>query len=910
MALVASVANSAVSSAAQRIGAALSDAQYFESNMIALEQIRHQLDSSSTKDKLDAMKRVIALISLGKDASTFFPEVVKNVAASSLEVKKLVYLYLVHYAEFKQDLALLSINSFQKDLSDPNQHIRALSLRVLSSIRVKIILQVVIHAICKSAKDSSSYVRKAAAYAICKACELDSACRDALMDPLRDLMADRSTQVIGAAVVAFEEVAPDAFHLIHPHYQRICRSLSEIDPWGQIAVMQMLLRYARANFADPYKNAVVRKKSGDSEPDFYAEIPENTTTRRNKDLTLLLTNVQPLFYSLNNSVVMSAIAIFYHLGSPDEFVNHAINPLLRLVGLDDDGSQIVGLRLAVAVAIRYPSSLLPYISEFYVSVRHSAPIRELRMQVLNTMCKMAGDERGLGSKPQARRELLYELQDYLFRSDRGLAAAAARAIGSLATAHPESTMVIVKLLSSVVSTATDSVVVTEAIGVLRGLLQRHPETQAKALPQLIAMLLNTESGNAKLGIVTEPEARASIVWLIAEFYKQVQGVAMEALRILAKGFAKEAAIVKLQVLNLAAKLLACSIANTIVAVEGATDNQNNGEIIRRKLLEYLCTSARFDASYDVRDKARVLQCLFLSESATSLRTKACHAFLSKKPVKKIGEEGNSNENESDKGLGPGIVLGSMSHVLGVRRLPGTLRLRPWAQSDTAEELRMEAAGVNTSVGEREYAGISSASYGHMSSLPTGSASNSVWQPQSKGPADSYQRDSSGRVIGFGQPSKNVGTTALFNRPSYHGINVNNIDPESFYASDDGGDSSSEYETDSEEEDDDDEEDGTIVQAKKDERNFEAAKAAEPSKLTGLEDIITGVPVVTTNTSSLSATVFSTVEKEAKPVKHTTSVEASLMHNLINLNLEDDVTAGSSTQSTHSTLQNKGANSST
>ncbi|KAI6704462.1 hypothetical protein NL676_007424 [Syzygium grande] len=35
----------------------------------------------------------------GKNVSNFFPQVVKNVASQSLEVKKLVYLYLLHYAE-------------------------------------------------------------------------------------------------------------------------------------------------------------------------------------------------------------------------------------------------------------------------------------------------------------------------------------------------------------------------------------------------------------------------------------------------------------------------------------------------------------------------------------------------------------------------------------------------------------------------------------------------------------------------------------------------------------------------------------------------------------------------------------------------------------------------------------------
>ena len=96
--------------------------------------------------------------------------------------------------------------------------------------------------------------------------------------------------------------------------------------------------------------------------------------------------------------------IYFHVATPSEFLTHALKLLMRLVNLDDDGSQVVGLRLAAAVAVRYPSILIPYISEFYVSTCHSPPVRDLRMQVLNTMCQMAGDKRGLGSKPQARIE--------------------------------------------------------------------------------------------------------------------------------------------------------------------------------------------------------------------------------------------------------------------------------------------------------------------------------------------------------------------------------------------------------------------------------------------------------------------------------------------------------------------------
>ncbi len=106
-----------------------------------------------------------------------------------------MYVYLVRYAEEQQDVALLSISTFQKALKDPNQLIRGSALRVLSSIRVPIIAPILMLSIkevfyfragpysmegmgvggdferfcfSQSVTDMSPYVRKTAANAIPK----------------------------------------------------------------------------------------------------------------------------------------------------------------------------------------------------------------------------------------------------------------------------------------------------------------------------------------------------------------------------------------------------------------------------------------------------------------------------------------------------------------------------------------------------------------------------------------------------------------------------------------------------------------------------------------------------------------------------------------------------------------------
>jgi AP-3 complex subunit beta len=75
----------------------------------------------------------------------------------------------LRYAEHEPDLALLSINTFQKDLADSSPLIRAMALRVLSGIKVPMICGLVVLAIKKCAADLSPYVRKAASLAIPKA---------------------------------------------------------------------------------------------------------------------------------------------------------------------------------------------------------------------------------------------------------------------------------------------------------------------------------------------------------------------------------------------------------------------------------------------------------------------------------------------------------------------------------------------------------------------------------------------------------------------------------------------------------------------------------------------------------------------------------------------------------------------
>ncbi|PIL29871.1 hypothetical protein GSI_08078 [Ganoderma sinense ZZ0214-1] len=264
-----------------------SGSTYLDNPEDKVKNIGRQLDSNSDREKLEAMKRLIALISKGRNVSEFFAQVVKNVASHNLEIRKLVYIYLLHYAEQEPDLALLSINTFQKDLSDPNPLIRAMALRVLSGIKVPMIGSIVMLAIKKCAADISPYVRKAAALAIPKLYHLDSTHQPELIKVISTLLRDQSPLSLGSVAIAFEAICPTRLDLLHQHYRRLCRTLIDMDEWGQVDLINLLVRYARVMLPRPIPSTEAGSSSG-----FEVD----------RDLKLLISSSEPLFQSNNSAV--------------------------------------------------------------------------------------------------------------------------------------------------------------------------------------------------------------------------------------------------------------------------------------------------------------------------------------------------------------------------------------------------------------------------------------------------------------------------------------------------------------------------------------------------------------------------------------------------------------------------------
>jgi len=107
--------------------------------------LKVELNDTKLENRKTAVKKVIGAMTVGKDVSILFTDVLKCVETEDLELKKLVYLYIINYAKVKPDLALMAINTFRKDSTERvNPLIRSLAVRTMGCIGIEQMLEYLI----------------------------------------------------------------------------------------------------------------------------------------------------------------------------------------------------------------------------------------------------------------------------------------------------------------------------------------------------------------------------------------------------------------------------------------------------------------------------------------------------------------------------------------------------------------------------------------------------------------------------------------------------------------------------------------------------------------------------------------------------------------------------------------------
>lgn len=397
----------------------------------------------------------------------------------------------------------------------------------------------------------------------------------------------------------------------------------DVDEWGQVLIINMLTRYARTQFADP--NLEDEVISDQEDKAFYDGSSDSEKSEKKPSYTLdsdhrlLLRQTKPLLQSRNAAVVMSVAQLYHHI-APKNDVMLVAKALIRLLRGRKEVQSIV-LTCVASMTLNRKAIFELYLKSFFV--RTSDDPTHIKLLKLDIMTNLATEA--------SIAVILREFQTYIQSNDKEFVAATIQAIGRCAASISEVTETCLSGLVHLLSNH-NQYVVAESVVVIKKLLQSQDTEQHKQ--RIITQM------SKLLDFITVPAARASILWLIGEYNESVPKIAPDVLRKMAKSFCDEETSVKLQVMNLAVKLILNNPQQTTL------------------LTQHVFNLARYDANYDVRDRARFLKPFTTGDEKTSILFRnAKNIFLATKPAPMIENRYTGREN---------YQLGTMSHYLNMR----------------------------------------------------------------------------------------------------------------------------------------------------------------------------------------------------------------------------------------------------
>ncbi|CAI2173098.1 1578_t:CDS:10 [Funneliformis geosporum] len=426
-------------------------------------ELRADLNSEYRDRRKDAIKKVIANMTVGKDVSGLFPDVLKNMQTEDLEQKKLVYLYLMNYAKTQPELVILAVNTFVKDTDDTNPLIRALAIRTMGCIR-----------------DDNPYVRKTAAICVAKLYELNPelAIENGFVAVLQDLVSDANPMVVANAVTALAEInetstTKDIFIINPSTLSKLLVALNECTEWGRIAILTALGDYRPAD---------------------------------SKEAEHIVERVIPQFQHVNGSVVLSAIKvimIYMRIIKNDEMIRQLVRkmapPLVTLLASAPE-VQYVALR-NINLILQKRSDILQNEMRVFFCKYNDPPY--VKLEKLEIMIKLANDKNV--------DQLLSELKEYASEVDVDFVRKSVRAIGQCAIKIDEASERCVNVLLDLINTKVNYVV-QEAIIVIKDIFRKYPNKYEGIIPALCQ----------NLDALDEPEAKASLIWIIGEYAERIE----------------------------------------------------------------------------------------------------------------------------------------------------------------------------------------------------------------------------------------------------------------------------------------------------------------------------------------------------------------------------------------------------
>lgn len=213
-----------------------------------LDDLKKELGEKKIEKKMEAIKKIIAMLNVGKDVAPLFFPVMKCLEIDSIDMKKLVYLYIIHYSKDKPGDSIAVINLLVKDAKNKsNAIVRALAVRTFGCLRVPELCTYLVEPLGFALDDSDAYVRKNAAMCVPKVYEIDPDLieQKGIIEKVRKMLeTDKNPVVVSSAITALSEInllRPGKVKiLVKNNLENVLAALGETSKWGQVCMLDYL----------------------------------------------------------------------------------------------------------------------------------------------------------------------------------------------------------------------------------------------------------------------------------------------------------------------------------------------------------------------------------------------------------------------------------------------------------------------------------------------------------------------------------------------------------------------------------------------------------------------------------------------------------------------------------------------
>ncbi|TRY51190.1 AP complex subunit beta [Cryptosporidium tyzzeri] len=256
--------------------------------------------------RIELFQKAIALMTLGVDVSSLYSLMILASATNDQVEKKIIYLYLTHYAERNSELALLMVNTLRKDSEDEDPVIRSLALRSFSSLKIPIAIEYIEPILKNGLSDSVGYVRKTAVMGCLKFFQyskedfFNTNILDILICMLNtELDPNTITNLIYVLNEINKEIGGATF--TKQFIIKILNNIKSFNEWSQYHILQLIFQNL--------SNILQQDQSYSSETNLKEQVPSS-------DVFHILNALEEVIRHSSVNVLLISIQIFISLTKP------------------------------------------------------------------------------------------------------------------------------------------------------------------------------------------------------------------------------------------------------------------------------------------------------------------------------------------------------------------------------------------------------------------------------------------------------------------------------------------------------------------------------------------------------------------------------------------------------------------